>query len=218
MDSAAPSGHRSPASAAGAPAVRGVRRGRGYGFLLAGVAALALLDLVFAFNSGWWIILMPGGVLLICVGWLMRAVLGWRSALVATAVVAVSYVVLVFATAPLRTLSWWMLVSSQGDALETVVGILEPVRMAGEARRLDPACTQLPGVAGGECAKLRVALRDVGAHGAWREGAVIMLETYSSFNARGGLLHCTRDCTPPPPRPYPIHWKRVAGNWYRWAE
>jgi hypothetical protein len=173
---------------------------------------------VFAFNPGWWIILLPGGVLLVAMGWVMRALLGWRSMLVATAVVAVSYVALVFSTQPLRTVSWWMLVRSQQGALNTVVATLEPVRMTGEARRIDPQCTQLPGVTGGTCAGLRAAMKDVGAHGAWKEGEVTLLETYSTFNARGGLLHCTRDCRPPPPRPHPSDWKHVVGNWYRWAE
>lgn len=216
MDVAAPS--ESAERESDGPVAPGARRGRGYVFILAGVAALMALDLVFAFDPGWWIILLPGGALLVAMGWVMRAVLGWRSMLAVTGVVAVSYVVLVFSTQPLRTASWWMLVRSHRDELNTAVTLLQPVRMTSEARRVDPQCTALPGLPSANCAPLRAAMRDFGAHGAWKEGEVTMFETYSTFNARGGLLYCTRDCTPPPPRPYPIYWKRVAGNWYRWAE
>lgn len=215
MDPAALQAHRFPGPAFGGPSMR-----RGYGFLLAGVAALAAMELGFALVPGRSFILMVGGVLLVAIGWLMLAVLGWRSTLAATAVVAVSYVALVFTTAPLRTLSWRILVRMERDALETVAGIMEPVRMTGEARRIDARCTQLPGLAAGDCATLRAALRDIGAHGAWKEGAVMVLETYSSFNVRGGLLHCPRDCEKPSARYYdhPRYVRHVTGDWYRWTE
>lgn len=220
MDAAAPSGPGSAQRKAAQPAAARTRRGRGYGFLLAGVVALALLDLVFALESGWGTLLLAGGVLLVAIGWVMRALLGWRSMLEVTAVVAVSYVVLVFSTQPLRTLSWWMLVRSHPEALHTVVAALAPVRMAGEARRIGPRCTQLPGVRPADCAPLRAAMKDVGAHGAWKEGEITVLETYAWINVRGGLLHCRRDCGDPPARevPYPRYRTHVAGNWYRWAQ
>jgi hypothetical protein len=194
------------------------RRVLGSGFLLAGVVALGATDVAFPFRPGTSILLMMGGGLLVVFGWLMLAMLGWRYALAAAAGVALSYFVLSAAAPTVSQLSWRMLVSMHREELDTAVRVLQPVAMSGEARSVGPGCTEIPSLPPGDCAALRTALRDVSAHGAWKEGEVTVLETYSSFNARGGLLHCTRDCKPPSPRPYPIYWKRVAGNWYRWAE
>jgi hypothetical protein len=194
------------------------RRAWGSGLLLAGVAALGATDLAFAFHPAWWILLLPGGLLLVLVGWVMLASTGRRSALAATAAVVLSYFALTAAAPTLRSLSWRALVWTHQEALDGAVGILRPVRMEGEARRVEPVCANLPGLRPGDCSALRAAMSDVGAHGAWQEGAVTVLETYSWINVRGGLLHCTADCEKPRAGLYPRYVTHVDGDWYRWVQ
>src|SRR5687768_17475839 len=92
------------------PAAVRRRRAWGGGLMLAGVASLAAFMGLFALSPGWSSLLFFAAFPLMGIGWLMLAVLGWRPALAATAVLAVSYFVLVAAEGPLRDASWRMLV------------------------------------------------------------------------------------------------------------
>jgi hypothetical protein len=205
-------------AAAPASARRKKRRAWGYGLLLAGVAVLGAIDLTFAFHPAWWLLLLPGGLLLVVAGWVTLASTGWRSALAATAGVVLGYFALSAAAPALRSLSWRALVWTHRDALDGVVGILRPVRMERQAGRGEPVCANLPGLRPGDCPALQAAMRDVGANGAWKEGAVTVLETYSTFNARGGLLHCTEGCEKPRTGRHSRYVAHVDGDWYRWAQ
>lgn len=193
---------------------------RRYGILAAGVALLVLDELLFAFEIGRtaWLILMPAGVLLVAGAWVALAALGRRSALAATAVVAACFFVVSAAVPGLRSASWWMLVRTHGNALERAVGILEPVRMERWTPSSRPLCTRLPGLDPEACPALREAMRDFGAHDAWKEGEVTVFVTYRWINTRSGLLHCPRECPPLAARPYPRYRRHVVGDWHRWAE
>lgn len=193
----------------------------GSGILLAGVAALAMVDLLFAVAPGWSFWLLMGGVLLVGVGWLTLAVLGAKRLIAATAVVAVSYFALTAAAPATRGLSWRMLVWWRQEELSAAVRLLEPVEMERELWRLrrDPPCARLPGLRPGDCAPLQAAMHAFGARDVWKEGTVTVFETYLWVNARGGLMHCPGGgCGEAPGQRYPRYVEHVTGNWHRWAQ
>ena len=186
----------------------------GIRFLLAGVALLGTVDLVFAFRPGWSILLMLVGVLLVGYAWIALAVLGWRSALAATAAVALSYVLL-FAAAPvLSNLSWRMLVWTHRGALAEAVRILEPVESTTWNWRPDPRCEGLAALSPSDCTALQAQLREFGAFNAWKEGPATGFTTHAWINVRRGILYCPRDqadaCAAP-------HRDHLTGEWYLWS-
>ena len=199
-------------------------RAWGYGLLGTGAAMVVARGLAFAFDPALTFLLMLATVPVVGLGWFVLIHGSWRRALVATgatAVIALAWWVGVPGT---QSLSWRMLVWTHRGELAGIVEVLRPARMVIEDvdLRREPVCARPPGadLPPEECASLERMMRDVGAHHVWKEGDIVVLETYGWFNGRGGLLHCTRDCTAQPAGPLP--WRRyvnhISGDWYRWSQ
>lgn len=215
MEAAAAPDRPAPVAVPSGPVALRKRRAWGSGLLLAGVAALAAIDLVFAFAPGGWTLLLRlGGMLLVLVGWLMLAVLGWRYALAATLAVVIGYHAIPAVAPYSQRLSWRMLLWTHGDSMERAVALLEPVPTTELRRRRDPVCTH-PGLPPASCAPLQAALKDFGAHAAWKEGEITIFMTRSWINRHAGILHCPRECTEPA---FERDQDHVTGRWYRWGD